>query len=1246
MIKKKPQERNKLNKILIYQSPWAENDTSFESRYHFILRDIKPIIKNMYGSNHKIEVVTLMPENPKRLKHNDFPEDYIRPIFMKKNEYSEIFKDGVEYLPVLNGKITKKKKAKMMDFFTEKLGDFVPDVIFAINPCPFFKELFPKALYQFFEAGMFSRPPYPYTQYIDTESTLQDVFPVKFKKELNKLKNTPEQQEFVDKIRDKYTGLYRKAEILSREDFDPEEKYKKIILVPLQFSNTFAFDHCCKYKNQEEFLLDVLKNTSKSTLVIATKHKLTEIDDQHVKKVICKKYPNLFYVDGVSPFKGKELNQELSKTMDFLFLSQAILPIVDAVVTVSSSLGLQALLWKIPCICIGNSYVKGFTNYYKLSDITKVENGSIRFFDKDVLLYHLLTHYYIPFSYLWHKKDWPYKYFSEKLKTFRKNKGEIDMSFYTRIDEDDELLKTYLTHRNTTFIFENNPIIENRKAREKNHIAETLPQGVKQEDITIIVRGPVIWPNTDGYESGGTKAILDEARKVFPNSKIILSTWKNEKVANLDYDTIILNDDPGAYKFVLDPKYNRQSNLNRMITSTKEAFKQVDTKYTLVLRTDIGIESNNFLEHWQQYQERSNKFKVFDERVLILSYFTRFSKMSDVLYMYHPSDMIMFGLSDDLRKLWDVELVKFKERFYQLLTSENSLHRPESDFYPGNLKRFIRSFNYKPERIPQYASEQYIWVKCLNKHSRQKPKIQDFYDVIDYDNSDLSIVNNYTVLSPEQFGARIYKKALLHPCHSYHVMTHVEWQKLYKRYCDDLFKPESIDRQRIELTMKYDNPTRNSVRRLFNKVKNHKLYRKARKLIRTPDDFFADMRAYRLYKKLVLSPYRFFDDSHYSYLRPLRKLFNDPNKPIKQQQQHKQIQAQASAQAAQKPKQIITDLPPHLQFEQAQQYLPLPNTGMEANPRKIYDIASRGLRDYDLREKLADGVAGVINENTRRLGLKDFPEKGIYKPYADTLKNEGWVQLPNVLTPQEVDDINNYVKGKPIVDFYNDHKVFDINNIPPETNIGRYTPEFNVNCPHIFKALNHPSVLSVAEQYLGAKPTISVVMLMWSFLNNNPARNMQKFHRDNDDYRFCKVFVLLNDVDGVEDGPHLYVKNTHSQREVWERINKLDMPMKDKKEKMEAVFAGWPKNRYPDELVEEIFPKEDFKYHTGPKGTTIMENTWGIHRGIPPKRKHRFILQAQYSLQPTPMFSYNPVLVPHMKNAPKDIKYVNRMYCL
>jgi len=333
-------------------------------------------------------------------------------------------------------------------------------------------------------------------------------------------------------------------------------------------------------------------------------------------------------------------------------------------------------------------------------------------------------------------------------------------------------------------------------------------------------------------------------------------------------------------------------------------------------------------------------------------------------------------------------------------------------------------------------------------------------------------------------------------------------------------------------------------------------------------------------------------------------------------------------------------------FEQFHTYQTLPNTGAELNLRQAYDLTAKTIRDYKTREVAADQLALLVKEKITQLNVPTLPTNNDTSEQIKALKKEGVVQLPNILNHKQISDIYTYIENEPITDFYKPELKFNLNSIPEKTRIGRYRSEFNINCPHIFDALNHSKVLRIVEGFLGAPPTLSVAMFMWSFANAESAQYMQLFHRDNDDYRFCKLFIYLTDVEDQDDGPHLFIKNSIDQEIVQAKLDKLDISTYEKETMLHHVFAGHPHHRYDEQIVHKTFPEQDRLYHLGKKGTSFIENTWGIHRGLPPRRKHRLLLQAQYSLQPTPMFSYTPHIL-KQKNAFPDNRYnqyVNRLY--
>jgi hypothetical protein len=145
----------------------------------------------------------------------------------------------------------------------------------------------------------------------------------------------------------------------------------------------------------------------------------------------------------------------------------------------------------------------------------------------------------------------------------------------------------------------------------------------------------------------------------------------------------------------------------------------------------------------------------------------------------------------------------------------------------------------------------------------------------------------------------------------------------------------------------------------------------------------------------------------------------------------------------------------------------------------------------------------------------------------------------------------------------------------------------------------------------------------WSLKGHAQGEHAELFHRDVDDWRFLKLFVYLTDVDD-EAGPHAFVPGSQSAPKLL-RIG-----------------------RYADDQVIESFGPGAIQYYRGPRGTAFLENTFGLHKGLPPRTRNRLMFQVVYSLSELP---YGPIrsfdatrLAPgELATCLKD-PYVNRVY--
>jgi hypothetical protein len=135
-------------------------------------------------------------------------------------------------------------------------------------------------------------------------------------------------------------------------------------------------------------------------------------------------------------------------------------------------------------------------------------------------------------------------------------------------------------------------------------------------------------------------------------------------------------------------------------------------------------------------------------------------------------------------------------------------------------------------------------------------------------------------------------------------------------------------------------------------------------------------------------------------------------------------------------------------------------------------------------------------------------------------------------------------------------------------------------------------IKEIIARYLGCTPVLDTIATWWTFpYGEASSGSAQLYHFDLDRIKWLKVFVYLNDV-GLDNGPHAFVKGSH-----------LNVEKKIGRD-----------GRYSDEDVFAVYPREDEIVFTGPAGTVIIEDTLGLHKGVPAQKGHRFIFQYDYSI--------------------------------
>lgn len=299
-----------------------------------------------------------------------------------------------------------------------------------------------------------------------------------------------------------------------------------------------------------------------------------------------------------------------------------------------------------------------------------------------------------------------------------------------------------------------------------------MQKKIESKDISVVVQGPI--------HKTRTKKCLKSIRKYLSEAEIILSTWEGSRTDNLDYDILVVSKDPGAVRQKRFASKKVFNNLNRMIVSTNCGIEKASRKYTLKLRTDSCVDNTEFLNVFENFSQRAEKYKLFEQRILASTLFSK-TVINGIEIPFHVSDWWFFGLTEDIKKY---------------LLSSTTVEEPYfSNYfeYPENAakKSAFEKFDWR------FAPEQFICYSCFNKYF-DDIKMRDCADLSDEINekSRLCLANNFIFLEYKQSGIHnlkyLFSKYEPFAGDIYlELYTFHKFEELYKKYCDSAYIPAS-----------------------------------------------------------------------------------------------------------------------------------------------------------------------------------------------------------------------------------------------------------------------------------------------------------------------------------------------------------------------------------------------------------------------------------------------------------------------
>lgn len=293
--------------------------------------------------------------------------------------------------------------------------------------------------------------------------------------------------------------------------------------------------------------------------------------------------------------------------------------------------------------------------------------------------------------------------------------------------------------------------------------------GFELDEISFIIQGehkPEIY-----------QQITQNIRKFFPNAEIVLATYTGTDIKGLDYDKIALVKDPGSFPYNNQPNA-KTNNINRQILTTLNGLKVATRKYAFKLRSDFVLNGRDFLSYFNQCPKSDPKYNIFDHKILSSTFFARDPRAKNKSLPFHPSDLAFFGLRTDLLNLFDIPLMTKEESTY---------------------------YKHKNSLYCRYLPEQYLWINCLRKNGKNIvcDHQRDCNDSI-AEETERYIASNFIYLDYEQFNLTPTEKLRLFSENEFdNIITHIEWQKLYKQYVDITHQVPDKDKVRDTIMHKF-----------------------------------------------------------------------------------------------------------------------------------------------------------------------------------------------------------------------------------------------------------------------------------------------------------------------------------------------------------------------------------------------------------------------------------------------------------
>lgn len=200
-----------------------------------------------------------------------------------------------------------------------------------------------------------------------------------------------------------------------------------------------------------------------------------------------------------------------------------------------------------------------------------------------------------------------------------------------------------------------------------NSLSENYPK------TAILVQGPVLEKRDFTLET------IRLYKKIFKNEIIILSTWNDapkDIIEKIEKENIKI-------VFSEKPKVSGYKNLNYQLISTQKGIEEaqkLNARYIIKTRTDQRFYNPNtigFLHSLLKIFPSNSNYPPQKEKIIAINQGTSKYKK------YHLCDQFQFGYIEDVKKIWNIELLKDNQ---ELESTENYVFKKYLSGIGWNIK--------------------------------------------------------------------------------------------------------------------------------------------------------------------------------------------------------------------------------------------------------------------------------------------------------------------------------------------------------------------------------------------------------------------------------------------------------------------------------------------------------------------------------------------------------------------------------